>query len=276
MNLLDFALGIAAAFLAEELFGWVDRLGQWLVCRAARKLPEEQARRYEQEWRQEFSSLPKFSRLVFAVDLQRAAFVMNHQMTLPHVSIFIAALVRLIDIVGAVLLILVTFPMLALGVIGLKTQRGVRSPVIERLERVGYMGRRFSLLKLMVSDPSVSLRSGERPRIRGLAWLVYLARIDELPTTLNVLRGDMSFVGPRPESPEFARLLAEHFPEYSERQRVRPGITGLAQVRQPYAGTLALARRKLEYDLEFVTSFGVWRYVSIFLETVWIVLVHRR
>lgn len=276
MSLADIVIGVAAALIAEEVFGWVDKFGQWLVRKASRRLPADLAGRYEQEWLLEITSLPKISRLVFALDLQRAAFVMNHQVALPHVSILSASLVRLIDFTQALMNLFVALPFFLIALIALKVERGIAAPIFERHERTGYMGRRFWLLRFAICDLRYSSQPGECGPITRVGRLMHAIRLDELPQLLNVLKGEMSLVGPRAEPPEFAEMLAEYLPEYMERHRVRPGITGLAQVKQPFGNALPHFQRKLEHDLEYVATFGVRRYFSILLETMAIVLFGMR
>ena len=97
-------------------------------------------------------------------------------------------------------------------------------------------------------------------------------RLDELPQLFNVLRGDMSFVGPRPERPEFVGALSERVPYYAIRHRVNPGITGWAQVCYPYGGSLKDAREKLQYDLYYIKNFSLFLDFLIIVQTIQIVL----
>jgi lipopolysaccharide/colanic/teichoic acid biosynthesis glycosyltransferase len=97
-------------------------------------------------------------------------------------------------------------------------------------------------------------------------------RIDELPQLLNVLRGEMGFIGPRPERPHFVEQLAELIPYYRERSRVKPGLTGWAQVNYPYGASVEDARAKLSYDLFYVQNRGVLLDLSILIATVRVIL----
>ena len=109
-------------------------------------------------------------------------------------------------------------------------------------------------------------------RITRVGSIIRKFRIDELPQLLNVIKGEMSFVGPRPERPEFVEELTESIPYYSERLRVKPGITGWAQVRYQYAATTEDAYNKLEYDLYYVKNFGLFLDFLILLYTAEVVL----
>ena len=101
------------------------------------------------------------------------------------------------------------------------------------------------------------------------------SRLDELPQILNVLKGDMSFVGPRPERPEFVAVLARKYSYYAERHRVKPGVTGWAQLSYPYGSSEDDALRKLEYDLYYIKNYSLFLDFLILLETVEVVLFRK-
>jgi lipopolysaccharide/colanic/teichoic acid biosynthesis glycosyltransferase len=111
------------------------------------------------------------------------------------------------------------------------------------------------------------------PRITRLGAVLRKTRLDELPQIVNVLKGHMSLVGPRPERPEFVERLSATIPYYSERHRVKPGVTGWAQLLYPYGSTEEDARRKLEFDLYYVKHAGVVLDLVILLQTVEVVLL---
>jgi lipopolysaccharide/colanic/teichoic acid biosynthesis glycosyltransferase len=134
-------------------------------------------------------------------------------------------------------------------------------PVIYAQERVGYRGKPFMMYKFRTmrtsaEDGGARWASAEDPRVTPLGRFLRRSRIDELPQLFNVIRGDLGFVGPRPERPEFYRMLSEHVPLFSMRLLVRPGITGWAQVRQGYAASVEESRTKLEYDLYYVQNMS--------------------
>ncbi len=106
-----------------------------------------------------------------------------------------------------------------------------------------------------------------------LGGFLRFARLDELPQLYNVLKGDMSLVGPRPERPEFVQRLSQEIPFYSERHRVKPGMTGWAQLMYAYAANREDTRKKLEYDLYYVKNTGLFLDLIILLETVEVVLL---
>ena len=136
-------------------------------------------------------------------------------------------------------------------------------PVFYRQQRVGWQGRRFTILKFrsMRHDAEAAGRAmwaeEEDPRVTILGRLMRRYRIDEVPQLLNVLRGDMSMVGPRPERPEFIGRLSRDIPYYSYRLAVKPGLTGWAQVKFRYGATIQDAAEKLQYDLYYIKHMSV-------------------
>jgi lipopolysaccharide/colanic/teichoic acid biosynthesis glycosyltransferase len=110
-------------------------------------------------------------------------------------------------------------------------------------------------------------------RITKVGAIMRKGRIDELPQLFNVLKGDMSFVGPRPERPEFVEELAKAIPYYEERHRVKPGLTGWAQIRYPYGNTVEDGREKLQYDLYYVKNFSIFMDLLILLQTAEVVMM---
>ena len=147
-------------------------------------------------------------------------------------------------------------------------------PVLYRQERVGYRGRNFTILKFRSMRTDAEREAGPQwaargdPRVTRIGAVIRKLRIDELPQIFNVLCGDMSFVGPRPERPYFVASLAAVIPYYSERHWVRPGITGWAQVNYPYGASIEDARRKLSFDLYYVKNRSIFLDVAIMLQTV--------
>jgi lipopolysaccharide/colanic/teichoic acid biosynthesis glycosyltransferase len=162
----------------------------------------------------------------------------------------------------ALLLLILTAPLLLLAAVLIKlTSRG---PIIYSQTRVGRWGRPFTILKLRTMAHNCEHQSGPQwatakdPRITWLGRLLRRTHLDELPQLWNVLRGDMSLIGPRPERPEFVVNLEKVIPHYRDRLQVRPGVTGLAQVQLPPDTDLSSVRRKLAYDLYYVRHFNMW------------------
>ena len=182
---------------------------------------------------------------------------------------------RAIDVTVSATLLLLASPFLLLAALAVRLEDG--GPVLYRQERVTRGGRVFRILKLRTmrvdAEKFGAVWATERdPRITRFGHFLRRTRIDELPQLINVLKGDMSFVGPRPERPEFVRELAEKLPLYEERHTVRAGLTGWAQVNYPYGASLDDARSKLSYDLYYVKNFSVLFDLLIILQTLRVVL----
>jgi exopolysaccharide biosynthesis polyprenyl glycosylphosphotransferase len=184
---------------------------------------------------------------------------------------------RTFDVVVAlVLLVLAALPMLFVAAaIAIESGR----PIIFRQERVGLRGRPIMVLKFRSmardaeKDGTPTWASPDDARVTRMGRLMRRARIDELPQLINVLKGEMSFVGPRPERPEFVATLTEQIPFYAVRHSIKPGITGWAQVRYSYGATVEQAVIKLEYDLYYVKNHTLFLDLRILLETVRVVLL---
>jgi lipopolysaccharide/colanic/teichoic acid biosynthesis glycosyltransferase len=151
-------------------------------------------------------------------------------------------------------------------------------PLIYRQERIGHRGVPFMVLKFRSmrkdaeKDGQAAWAVPGDARVTALGRFIRRSRIDELPQLINVLRGEMSLVGPRPERPVFVNMLTEQIPFYGVRHSVKPGITGWAQVRYSYGSNVEQAMRKLEYDLYYVKNHTVFLDLLILLETVRVVL----
>lgn len=187
---------------------------------------------------------------------------------------------RLFDLLLAPLLLLLVAPLLLAAMLALWLSTLGREPVLYRQARVGLDGRRFSLLKLrtMAVDAEaggIAMTLPGDPRVTRLGRLLRRYRIDEIPQLLNVLRGEMSLIGPRPERPEFVGRFSREIEGYGLRHRVRPGITGLAQISYGYGEGLEGAAVKLFYDLSYIQGMGLLRDLGILLRTLPVVLKGR-
>jgi sugar transferase (PEP-CTERM system associated) len=186
---------------------------------------------------------------------------------------------RCIDLVFALALLTGALPFMA--VIAILIKLDSEGPVFFRQERIGQNGKKFTLLKFRTMNEDAE--GGGVPqwatendaRVTRLGGYLRKFRFDELPQAFNIIRGDMSFVGPRPERPYFVDKLEQTLPYYRERHLVKPGLTGWAQIRFPYASTEQEAREKMEYDLFYVKNFSVLFDLAIVFETVKIVLFGR-
>ncbi len=185
------------------------------------------------------------------------------------------ALKRLCDLTVSASLLLFTLPLLIATAIAIRLDSP--GPIFYRQERVGLGGRRFMLLKFRSmaldaeSDGTPRWATENDGRITRVGAFIRKTRIDEIPQVINVLKGEMSCVGPRPERPYFVEQLAKEIPYYAERHRVKPGITGWAQIKYPYGASVEDARRKLEYDLYYMKNFNIMLDILILLQTVRVV-----
>ena len=183
---------------------------------------------------------------------------------------------RLFDISASLILLAFTAPIIVLFAILIKLES--KGPAFYRQIRVGLFGQTFSILKLrsMRQDAEIDGRavwaSEDDPRITRIGKFIRKVRIDELPQAWSVLRGDMSFVGPRPERPEFVEELETQMRYYAERHMVKPGITGWAQINYPYGASIEDARHKLEYDLYYAKNYTPFLDLLILLQTIRVVL----
>jgi exopolysaccharide biosynthesis polyprenyl glycosylphosphotransferase len=185
------------------------------------------------------------------------------------------ALIRAGDIAISLGLLVFTLPLMLL--VSLLVRLDSPGPVLYRQERVGLGGKTFTLLKFRSMKTNAEARGpawAQRgdPRVTRVGSFMRRTRIDELPQLINVLRGEMGFIGPRPERPHFVEQLALLIPHYRERARVKPGLTGWAQVNYPYGASVEDARAKLSYDLFYVRNRGMLLDLSILCATVRVIL----
>lgn len=185
---------------------------------------------------------------------------------------------RLLDVLASLALLSVAWPFMVLTMLAIKLEEGMRAPVLYSQIRVGQYGRPFGVLKFRSMrvdaerDGKAQWARTNDSRVTRVGGFIRTVRIDELPQIFNVLRGDMSFVGPRPERPEFVGQLGEKIPYYQERHSVRPGITGWAQLCYPYGSSERDAAEKLQYDLYYVKNHSPLFYLAILLQTVEVVI----
>ncbi|MFM5924696.1 MAG: TIGR03013 family XrtA/PEP-CTERM system glycosyltransferase [Novosphingobium sp.] len=186
-----------------------------------------------------------------------------------------SAVKRLFDIAASTLLLVLSAPIIALFALLVKLDS--KGPAFYRQVRVGLYGQPFDVIKLrsMRTDAEAAgaqFAQANDPRVTRLGRFIRKVRIDELPQTWSVLKGEMSFVGPRPERPEFVAELEEQLPFYAERHMVKPGITGWAQINYPYGASLEDSRHKLEYDLYYAKNYTPFLDLLILLQTLRVVL----
>jgi sugar transferase (PEP-CTERM system associated) len=188
-----------------------------------------------------------------------------------------SALKRVFDVVASAVLLVLTAPVIVLFAILVKLDS--KGPAFFRQTRVGLYGQDFDLIKLrsMRTDAEkdgAQFAQKDDPRVTRVGKFIRKVRIDELPQAWSVLKGEMSFVGPRPERPEFVSDLEDQLPYYAERHMVKPGITGWAQINYPYGASLEDSRHKLEYDLYYAKNYTPFLDLLILLQTLRVVLWH--
>jgi sugar transferase (PEP-CTERM system associated) len=185
---------------------------------------------------------------------------------------------RLFDIVASFVLLILAAPFMLLTALAIKLTEGPRASVFYRQVRVGQYGKPFRLLKFRSmtenaeADGKPQWAQKNDNRVTRVGAFIRNTRIDELPQILNVLRGEMSFVGPRPERPEFVAELNERIPYYRERHSIKPGITGWAQLCYPYGSSEQDATEKLQYDLFYVKNHSLLFYIAILVQTVEVIV----
>ena len=187
-----------------------------------------------------------------------------------------AAFKRAFDIVSAMGLLIFSLPLIVIAAIAVRVESP--GPILYRQERVGLGGKPFTAFKFCSmrddaeKDGTPQWATAVDPRVTRVGSVIRKIRVDELPQLFNVLRGDMSFVGPRPERPFFVEQLTRDIPFYAERHAVKPGITGWAQVNYPYGASLEDAKHKLAYDLYYVKNRTLFLDVVILVHTVRVIL----
>ena len=183
---------------------------------------------------------------------------------------------RAFDVVVSLVLLVLTLPLVAFAALAVKLES--KGPAFYRQRRIGLYNQPFDILKLrsMRIDAEVGGRAQwaakDDPRVTRVGRFIRKVRIDELPQAWTVLRGEMSFVGPRPERPQFVGELEQQLPFYAERHMVKPGITGWAQINYPYGASVEDARHKLEYDLYYAKNYSPFLDLLILLQTLRVVL----
>jgi len=186
---------------------------------------------------------------------------------------------RLFSVLSSALLLLVVLPVMPFVILAIKLDSP--GPVLYRQKRVGRRGVTFFCYKFRTmrqdaeADTGPTWAGDDDPRITRVGRFLRSSRLDEIPQLWCVLKGDMGFVGPRPERPEFVGWLSKEIPYYPVRHAVRPGITGWAQIRYRYGNTLEDAKEKLQYDLFYIKNASIGLDLLIMFQTIKIVLLGR-
>jgi sugar transferase (PEP-CTERM system associated) len=186
---------------------------------------------------------------------------------------------RTLDLIASLVILIVSSPVMILTAVAIKLEDGLRAPVFYKQGRVGLGGHVFNVLKFR-SMKTDAERDGQAQwakvgdsRVTRVGSIIRKIRVDELPQILNVLRGQMSFVGPRPERPQFVQELAEKIPYYVQRHCVKPGITGWAQLCYPYGSSEQDALEKLQYDLYYIKNNTLIFDLAILMQTAEVVFM---
>jgi sugar transferase (PEP-CTERM system associated) len=277
-----------SAYVEEGLVGTIDLLDEvgkqgWTGIIVALNPPISQSV-IQALMRLRFSGTPVYDladfyeRYWFKVPVlhtQRGWMVFSQGFELLHNTVGLR-LKRLLDLLFSITLSVVVFPILILMACLIRMESG--GPAIFRQARTGLDGRPFEMLKFRSmyvdaeKDGPQWAAAGDT-RITGVGRVMRALRLDELPQLLNVMRGDMSFIGPRPERPVFAQMLEKEIPFYEMRHLVRPGITGWAQVMYAYGASIEDAREKLQYDLYYIKNYSILLDIGILLKTLRVVLL---
>ncbi|HST37558.1 MAG TPA: TIGR03013 family XrtA/PEP-CTERM system glycosyltransferase, partial [Allosphingosinicella sp.] len=183
---------------------------------------------------------------------------------------------RAFDVLASVTLLVLSAPLVAVTALLVKLES--KGPIFYRQRRVGLYGQGFDVIKLrsMRTDAEIGGKAvwaqKDDPRVTRVGRVIRKLRIDELPQAWSVLKGEMSFVGPRPERPQFVADLEARLPYYAERHVVKPGITGRAQINYPYGASIEDSREKLEYDLYYAKNYTPFLDLLILLQTARVVI----
>ena len=192
--------------------------------------------------------------------------------------IFYRQLRRLLDVLLSVIGLVLSLPIMMFTAVAIRLDS--RGPILYRQTRVGQRNRTFTIMKFrsmrIDAEPGGPVWAEEDdPRVTRVGRVIRKLRIDELPQFINIIRGEMTFVGPRPERPEFVSRLEREIPYYSQRHLVKPGLTGWAQVRYPYCASVEDAIQKLQYDLYYIKNLSPLLDLVILLSTLQVVLFTR-
>ena len=185
------------------------------------------------------------------------------------------AVKRGLDVVLSFVLLIITLPIVGATALAIRVESA--GPVFYRQERVGLNGEVFKIIKFRSMSVDAEKNGAvwaarNDPRITSVGRIIRKVRIDELPQILNVLKGEMSFVGPRPERPEFVKELTDRVSYYNERHRVKPGITGWAQLHYIYSDSIEGGLTKLQYDLYYVRHYSLLLDLFIVIQTARVIL----
>ncbi len=184
---------------------------------------------------------------------------------------------RLVDIIASLMILAVSWPFMVLVTLAICLESRCKGPIFYRQTRVGYLSQPFDVIKFRSMRTDAEMNGAQwakqnDDRVTRVGAFIRKTRLDELPQIWNVIRGEMSFVGPRPERPEFVQQFVKTIPYYDKRHRVKPGITGWAQLCYPYGASEYDALQKLQYDLYYIKNYSLFLDITIILHTIEVIL----
>ena len=221
------------------------------------------------------NSYERFRRKVPIIHRPREQFILFHRFDLPYNS-FESSGKRIFDVTLSLLFLVLLAPVMLLTAVLIMLDS--HGSVLFSQVRTGQAGKRFRVYKFRSMYPNAE-EGGPRwaakndPRVTRVGKFIRATRLDELPQLINVLKGDMSFIGPRPERPVFNDLLRGKIPFYDLRHAVKPGITGWVQVMHPYAASERDVCEKLQYDLYYIKNYSLLLDVTILFKTLRVVMM---
>lgn len=184
---------------------------------------------------------------------------------------------RTVDLLASLILLMISWPFMLIVACAIFIESGFKGPIFYKQTRVGELDNDFEVMKFRSMRTDAELNGAQwakenDTRVTRVGAIIRKARLDELPQIFNVLSGNMSFVGPRPERPEFVNEFDKKIPYYRKRHRVKPGITGWAQLCYPYGASEYDAIQKLQYDLYYVKNYSLFLDINIIVHTIEVIL----
>jgi lipopolysaccharide/colanic/teichoic acid biosynthesis glycosyltransferase len=264
--------------LTDEFKAWVPWLVERLLQLAIAQLPEGQRQRFDEEWRSHINEVPgNVGKLLAALGFLSAARKMSLILKIgPEQAMVVDIVKRILDLAVSSILLILAGPLFA--VLALAIRLDSAGPVLIASERVGLNGRKFKIYKFRTTHAAA--KTEERPahfdgatcRPSRLGSFLRFTALDELPVIINVLKGEMAIVGPRPVRPDFGEELSNTIPRYSERMNVKPGITGWAAVHSMESASEEAAGAQLSDDLYYVENRSLWLDFLILIRTMRVAL----
>jgi len=279
----NFLMGLLGSLMAAEVGAWCRGLAHKIVHATAERMPEKLRPRMLEEWSALLEDIPgDLSKLWMAISLYRKHSVLAEECTKlideplqQQVGLAFYLAKRLFDILVSIGALIAMAPLFYLIAILIKVDSS--GSVFHRDVRVGLRGRPFLIWRFRtmqhVGNPATRWAQENDSRISRVGWLLRKTSMDYLPEYINVLKGEMSIIGPRPEWPAFVKYMQKDIPYYGLRHAVRPGMTGWAQIKPFDGASIKDAHMKFQYDLQYVKRLSFWTDMKILVQTVRVVLV---